>query len=41
MAETPKVLNDLVHNIITWADCMGKYQNVEEKAEEKTEEDKS
>jgi len=34
MAETPKVLNDLVHNFITWADCMGKYKNVEEKAAE-------
>lgn len=34
MEDTPKVLNDLVHNVITWADCLGKYQNVEEKAAE-------
>ena len=36
MEEAPKVLNDLVHNVTTWADCLAKYENVEvaEKATE-------
>ena len=34
ISETPKVLNDLVHNVILWSDCLAKYKNVEEKPAE-------
>ena len=38
MVEAPKLLSDLVNNFTTWADCMAKYTNVEEKAEEEKKE---
>jgi len=37
MADTPKVLNNLVNNFSKWADILAEYPNVEAKAEEKKE----